>query len=226
VNYEILLLKLKFYGIKGNFFKLIKTYLENRFQKVQIYTEHCKKVTSNNWRIVSHGVPEGSIFGPLLFLLYINDLPSILQPYTSPVLFADDTSIILKNNTTNDFLKNCRETFTKLNIWFISNELFLNYEKTNFLQFRTKNSSSFDINLTFDNKTTENKNHTKFLGITLDSTLKWSEHIESITPKLNAACYALRKLKHIVSTNNTHGILFIHSFYYVIRHNFLDNFTI
>jgi hypothetical protein len=56
-----------------------------------------------------------------------------------------------------------------------------------------------DINLTFDNKTTENKNQTKFLGIILDSTLKWSEHIESITPQLNAACYALRKLKHIVS---------------------------
>jgi hypothetical protein len=96
-------------------------------------------------------------------------------------------------------LTNCRETFTKLNIWFISNELVLIYEKTNFLQFRTKNSCSLDINLSFDNKTIENKIQTKFLGIILDSTLKWSEHIESITPKLNAACYALRKLKHIVS---------------------------
>jgi hypothetical protein len=127
VNHEML--KLKFYGVKGNFFNLIKTYLENRFKKVQNYTEHCKKVTSNNWRIVSHGVPQGSILGPLLFFLYINDLPSILQPYATHVLFADDTSIILKNNTTNDFLKNCRETFTELNLWFVSNELFLNYEK-------------------------------------------------------------------------------------------------
>jgi hypothetical protein len=120
-----------------------------------------------------------------------------MQP---PVLFADDTSIILKNNTTNDFLKTCGETFTKLNIWLISNELFLlNYEKTNFLQFRTKNLCTLDINLTFDNKTIENKTQIKFLGIILDSTLTWSEHIESITPKLNAACYAQRKLKHTVS---------------------------
>jgi hypothetical protein len=83
-----------------------------------------------------------------------------------------------------------------------------------------------DINLSFDNKTIENKNQTKFLGIILDSTLKWSEHIESIIPKLNAACYALRKLKHIVSANITHGILFILSFYHVTWHNFLGNFTI
>jgi hypothetical protein len=60
---------------------------------------------------VSRGVPHGSILGSLLFLLYINDLPSILQPYATPVLFADDTSIILQNNTTNDFLKSCRETY-------------------------------------------------------------------------------------------------------------------
>jgi hypothetical protein len=73
-----------------------------------------------------------------------------------------------------------------------------------------------DINLTFDDKTIQNKNQTKFLGIILDSTLKWSEHIESITPKLNAACYVLRKLKHIVSQQT---LLMV---YYSYFHSFMS----
>jgi hypothetical protein len=67
-------------------------------------------------------------------------------------------------------------------------------KKTNFLQFRTKNSRSLDINLSFGNKIIENKIETKFLGIILDSTLKWSEHIESITPKLNGFCVVVELL--------------------------------
>jgi hypothetical protein len=131
---------------------------------------------STHWRIASDGVPQGSILVLLLFLLYINHLTLTIQPCATPVLFADDTCIIIKNNNRNDFLKNCREIFTRLNIWFI-NDLFLNYEKTNFLQCRTKNSSGLGVNLKFNNKTVDNKNQTKLLGIILDSSLKWSEQM-------------------------------------------------
>jgi mannose/fructose/N-acetylgalactosamine-specific phosphotransferase system component IID len=108
-------------------------------------------------------VSQGSILGPLLFLLYINDLTLILQKCATPVLFADDTSIIIKNNNRSDFLKHCGEIFTQLNIWLINNRIFL--------QFRTKNSHTIDINFKFNNKSIqyESKN---FLEILLESTLK------------------------------------------------------
>jgi hypothetical protein len=103
-------------------------------------------------------VPQGSILGPLLFLLYINDLTLIVQKCAIPVLFADDTAIIIKNSNRRDFLKNCREIFAQLNMWFINNGLLFNYDKTNFLQFRTKNSHTVDINFKFNNKSFDNKN--------------------------------------------------------------------
>jgi len=97
VNRKILLAKMEFYGITGSFYNLIRSYVEYRYQKVQIGTNINSNTLCSEWKRSSHGVLQGSILESLLFLLYINDLPTILCNISVQVPFADDTSVIITN---------------------------------------------------------------------------------------------------------------------------------
>jgi hypothetical protein len=94
VNHKILLFKLQFYGISGSTQKLIVSYLEGRLQRIRLHSKHHKLNIHSDWGEILHGVPQGSILGPLLFLIYINDLPSVLNMISTPILFGDDTSVM------------------------------------------------------------------------------------------------------------------------------------
>jgi hypothetical protein len=96
VNHDILLSKMKFYGITDIANKLIESYLRNRYQRLIINDDRLNKYYSE-WEQIHHGVPQGSVLGPLFFLLYINDLPKSLSDKSNPVLFADDISFIITN---------------------------------------------------------------------------------------------------------------------------------
>jgi len=102
VNHNILLSKLEFYGITGRVNNLIKSYLNDRYQRVLIKNKYSKTCFSE-WEKVKQGLPQGSILGPLFFLLYINDLPGIINNISKPTIFTDDTNIIFTHSNLSNF---------------------------------------------------------------------------------------------------------------------------
>jgi len=137
---------LEFYGITGSAYNLLKSYLNDRYQRVLIKNTNSKNYLSD-WEKVKLGVPQGSILGPLLFLLYINDLPGSINNLPKPTLFADDTNIIFTHPNPSEFKVNSNTMFEKITNWFQINLLSLNLGKTYYMQFMSKISHSVNINI-------------------------------------------------------------------------------
>jgi hypothetical protein len=148
--------------------------------------------------LISNGVPQGSILGPLFFLFYVNDLQKINTKNNSIVLFADDTSLLITDSNKLDFNTNINQSLHNVISWFNSNLLVLNFNKTHYVEFRTKNYYEVKTRVTYDHINIANSTETKFLGLIIDKTLSWNQHVDWIATKLYSACYALRNRKHIV----------------------------
>jgi len=176
VSHTVLLKKLNHYGVRGTASNFFKSYLSTRSQYVT--TQYGKSTCSS----VTRGVPQGSVLGPILFLIYINDFPNSVDSRT--VLFADDTTLIQSSNTIHrakDILEN---QLQRAQSWFTSNELQLNEGKTMFVEFGYTSAIS--------------NSNVKFLGMTMDSALSWNAHIEVLESKLSKAIYAVRKTAQYV----------------------------
>ena len=117
------------------------------------------------------GVPQGSILDPLLFLIYINDLPTLINKDNNIVLFADDTSIIITDTDRVDFIRNVNKLFKNINNWLDDNTLNLNFKKTHYLEFRTKKQPNVNVQIEHNQKFITNTFETKFLGLIIDDTL-------------------------------------------------------
>jgi len=214
VNHNILLSKLEFYCIAGKAKNLIKSYFNDRYQRVRIKNTYLNNHFSE-WEKVKQGVPQGSVLGPLFFLLYINDLPGIINDthISKPTIFADDTNIIITHPKISAFKVEINTVIEKISNWFQTNLLVLNFNKTYYMHFSTKSKLLIDIQLSYKGNPITNMLSTGFLGLTLDNTLSWNLHIEQLSSKLNSACYVIRLLKTIISTKNLSTVYFayVHS---------------
>jgi len=168
----------------------MQSYLDNRYQRTVIKDTNLNKLSSS-WEITRHRVPQGSVLGPLLLLIYINDLPITISKIAKSIMFADDTSIIITNDNKVDFRNTLHLTMIEISSWFRSNLLTLNYDKTHFLQFLTKKQHEIQQVAT-SNSIITNTSSTKLLGLIIDSTLSWKDNITDLTLKLNKACYVIR----------------------------------
>jgi len=204
--------KLEFYSTEGKLKTLIESYLTCRYQKV-ILNNNTNTSSSSKWELIKNGVPQGSILGPLFFLLYINDLPKIITKNNSMVLVTDGTSLLITDSNDLDFNTNINQSFHNIISWFNSNSLILNFNKTHYVEFRTKNYYQVKTKVKYEHKNISNSTESKFLGLIIDKTLSWNQHIDHIATKLSSACYALRNLKHIVPQSTLRTIYYasIHS---------------
>jgi len=174
VNHDILISKLEYYGIISRTNKLIKSYLSNRYQRVTIKTSHVSNCTSA-WELVKHGVSQGSILGPLLFLFYINDLPQLVKDIALPVLFAYDKSFLIAHPNSMNMNQDLKLVLEITQKWFQSNIMLLNYDKTTFMQF----SSNINYRSTVNTQSIDCKinctNSIKCLAIIMESSLTWKK---------------------------------------------------
>ena len=191
VNHHILLDRLEHQGVRKNAYKLLNLYLSNRSQG----TVNKEERISSGLQPVSIGVPQGSMLGLFLFLVYINDLTNSCESKT--ILYADDSVMLCSDVSTEKLKSKCEKSFLQLKNWISSNRLTLNYSKTNCVLFSNlKILTNYDFCINTPNGPLPNKSAVKYLGVIIDYRLTWEEHTRHVVQKLSTARGILSKIRH------------------------------
>ena len=191
VNHNILLDKLAYYGVRGTENKWFKTYLTNRKQHVTVSDQ-----TSDN-ALIEFGIPQGSVLGPLLFLIYINDLNQAIK-FRREHHFADDTNLLLVDNSLNKINKHINHDLKLLTTWLRANKTSLNTSKTEILLFRPKSKRNITKHLNFriSGQYIPRTTQVKYLGLTMNEHLDLDLYFSQLKKKLNRGIGLLSKIRH------------------------------
>ena len=209
VNHDILLNKLDHYGICGLSLDWFKSYLTNRSQ----FVEFNGAISSS--KFISCCVPQGSILGSLLFLLYINDL-SKASDLVEFILFADDTNIFCADKDLYSLSIMLNNELHKISTWVKANILSINVDKTKFMIFKTRSKQlPHNFELYFDNHLVNQTGQLQFLGVILDEKLSWKPHISYITNKISKSIGIIRKYSFYLSKSS------LRSLYYAMVYPYL-----
>ncbi len=198
VSHNILLQKLNFYGIRGVANNWFRSYLESRTQYVQF-----NDIISNLKEVIC-GVPQGSILGPLLFLIYINDLSSSIK--LQVISFADDTTVYHSGPDLTKVMRTLNDEMAKLFRWLNANKLSLNLSKTKYMIFgsnhaiRKNSPGDLIINNQLITRVGNQfaESSINFLGVLLDETLSWKDHINYVTNKIRKSLFPIKLAKNFL----------------------------
>ena len=195
LNHSLLLQKLHYYGFRGTVHNWFKSYLSNRKQFIQL-----NNITSDQ-QLITHGVPQGSILGPLLFFIFINDLPnaSNLFKYT---LFADDSTLstTFPPNSRHTICNSINQELNNINSWLVTNKICINSSKTKYIVFSYGRNIDLPL-IKIGNHKISATDNVKFLGIHLDPHLTFEHHIKYISNKIAKSVGILYKLNYYLPLN-------------------------
>ena len=199
INHNLLLAKLNAYGFNNDSVQLLKSYLSSRKQRTKINTSY------SSWMDILCGVPQGSILGPILFNIFINDMFFCVKN-ANLCNYADDNTLYACHRNFKIVEDNLKSNFNILIDWFHNNYMILNPNKCSFMVLGQNNPQE----LTFENFTLKNTKEEKVLGITIDNELKFDTHLKNICKKANQKLSVLSRISNYMSTN--HSKLLVNSF--------------
>ena len=195
IDHGILCHKLEHYGVRGIALEWFRDYLNSRKQCVSFNN------VFSGFKEITCGVPQGSILGPLLFILYVNDITNCSK-LLKFILFADDTNLFYSHKNMEDFIATTNQELGHLSDWFKANKLSLNAGKTNFMLFGRKGQSvKNELYITIDGNKIERVDHVKFLGVHIDACLNWKQHTSHVSAKISKSIGIINKIKCILSNN-------------------------